>query len=274
MNSMTKSACDRFDLAEAKLKSFTRSAVRTKVMLCLMSGEKEVGELEEEIGLRSSTILHSIKEMIEASLIKRTGEGYALTNIGKIQALLLNELVSTIVALDLHQEFWLTHVLSGIPTKLLVKIGKIVTSEILRGSPEAVLRTQEFFISELQRSKEIHGVSPIIIPGYAEAVAVAVENGANVDLVLTEDILNIVLKEYPEVIKGLLAHDNFKLYCLKSRTTPAFTVTDSLFSLGLFRLDGEYDPVQDLNCVGEDAREWGMELFEYYRNMSEQITCV
>ena len=33
------SACDKYDLAETKLKAFTRSAVRTKVMLCLLEGE-------------------------------------------------------------------------------------------------------------------------------------------------------------------------------------------------------------------------------------------
>jgi len=53
------------NLAEPKLKAFTRSAVRMKVLLNLLEEEKNVGGLEKELGIRTSRILHSIKEMIE-----------------------------------------------------------------------------------------------------------------------------------------------------------------------------------------------------------------
>ena len=270
MNSMTKSACDRFDLAEAKLKSFTRSAVRTKVMLCLISGEKEVGELEEEICIRSSTILHSIKEMIEASLIKRTVEGYALTNIGKIQALLLNELVSTITVLDQHQDFWLNHDLSGIPQDLQMNIGMLSLSDVVAGDPIALLKAQEYFMEMVVESKEIKGVSPIIIPGYAEAMSIPARKGAEIDLILTRPILEIVLKEHRQEFSELMKLDNFRLYCLDKDIKVAFTVTDAHLYLGLYRLDGTYDLGNDLFCRGDSATNWGRKLFEYYLSMSNR----
>jgi predicted transcriptional regulator len=99
------SACKRYDLAEEQIKAFSRSGVRAKTMLCLKDGPKTASDLESLIGTRSSTILHSIKEMRDAHLIRKTESGYALTNIGNIQALLLDDLVSSIITLGENKGF-------------------------------------------------------------------------------------------------------------------------------------------------------------------------
>lgn len=267
-------ACDTYDLAEDRIKAFSRSSVRAKIMLCLTDGPKTAAEMEKSIGTRVSTILHAVKEMNSEDLIIKASRGYALTNIGLIQARVLEELINTIVTLDRHKEFWLTHDISGIPVGLQRKIGMLGISEVLKGDPAAILKTQEFFISELKKSKEIHGVSPIIVPGYSEAIAVAVGNGAQVDLILTSNILSIVLKEYREMIQDLLFCENFRLYRINDNITVAFTVTDSILSLGLFRIEGGYDVASDLNCLGPEAKTWGMELFAHYLSLSERITNV
>jgi predicted transcriptional regulator len=257
-----------FDLAEEQLKAFTRSAVRTKIMLCLMDRELSGGDLEKEMDIRVSTILHSMKEMIDDDLAKRTPGGYSLTNIGKIQALLLDELVSAIVALDQRKGFWLSHDLRSIPNDLLSKIGKISQSQIMEADPSALLKVAEHAIAEMVKAKEIYGLSPIIVPGFSEAIAKAVRNGANVNLILTNDIIKEVKKHYYNTIKDLLSRDNFKLYLFSEEVKIAFTVIDSLLSLGLYRTDGGYDLGEDLICIGAPARSWGLELFEYYKKRS------
>lgn len=264
-------AYDVYDLAEKQLKAFTRSKVRAKVMLCLMDGDMKVGEIEEKIGIRATTILHAIKDMSEGGFISKTVDGYALTSIGRMQTLLLDELVTSIVLLDQQRNFWLTHDISGIPDVLLAKIGMLGQSEILTGDPAAILRTQDFFVSELMKSKEINGVSPIIVPDYPNAIFVAVTNGAKVNLILTKTILDIVIKEHLDLLKALSEYDNFKLYRIDKDIRTAFTVTDSYLSLGLFRIDGGYDVGNDLNSFGDEARQWGLELFRYYLDMSELI---
>ncbi|MCJ7444224.1 MAG: DUF1724 domain-containing protein [Methanotrichaceae archaeon] len=257
-------ACEFFDLAEGQLKGFTRSGVRTKVLLCLEERAKTAAELEDEIGIRTSTILHSIKDMMEHNLIGKSGQGYFLTNIGKIQAKLLDDLISAMVILDQYKDFWLTHDISGIPENLLLRIGVLSQSQILSADPAALLKVYENFISELLKSENIYGVSPIVLPEYANAIAAAVNNGAKVELILTENVMKIVLKDHYIILKNLLEHEDFKLYKINHEVKVAFTVTDSLISLGLFGLDGVYDMVEDLICTGKKAQEWGMELFNYY----------
>ena len=271
MNSKDETACDKYDLAEDKLKSFTRSAVRTKVMLCLLAGDLNVRSLETELGTRASTILHTVKDMIEENVVAKTPQGYALTNVGRIQALLLAELMNTITVLDEHQDFWLTHDISGIPVDLQMKIGMLDQSDVVVGDSIALLKAQEYFMNKVLESRKIWGVSPIIIPGYAEAMAIPIQKGAQVDLILTDTILKIVLKDYRDLMKVLMERDNFRLYRIKDDIKVAFTVTDADLYMGLFRLDGTYDIGQDLYCVGDGAVAWGLDLFKYYRDLSEPL---
>lgn len=271
MNSKDKAGCNRYDLAEDRLKSFTRSAVRTKVMLCLLKGDLSAGDLVKELETRASTILHTIKDMTEENLVAKTPRGYALTNVGRIQAIILEELVNTIIVLDQHEDFWLTHDLSSIPVELQKRIGMLTESEIITSNSAAVLKSHEHFLKELEQAKEIYGVSPIIAPGHGEMTRKAIKNGIPVELILTDRILEIASKENQDLGSDLLRYDNFKLYHLKEDVRVAFTVTDTILSLGLYRLDGTYDLTGDLICVGEDAKNWGRELFQYYRNKAEMI---
>jgi predicted transcriptional regulator len=268
------STCDRYDIAEDALKSFTRSKVRTKILLCLNEGAKSTSDLEKEMGIRNTTILHAIREMTDSDLVIRTDHGYCLTNLGKMQAYMLTDMIDFVLVLEKYGDFWLTHDISAIPESLLTRIGMLSKSEILEGDPADILKTQEFFISELRRAKVIRGLSPIIIPGYAEAMATAVMNGAEVDLILSKPIMDIVAKEHPEILKQLIDVDNFRLYRIDMDVTAAFTVTDSFFSLGLFRIDGGYDVGKDLNCVGGAAIAWGNGLFDHYLSKSNRIKSI
>jgi len=264
----------KYELAESQLKGFTRSAVRTKIMLYLQEGEKNSGELEKEFGVRASTILHSIKEMIDSDIVKKGNKGYVLTNVGRIQALLLDNLVSAILVIDTFKNFWLSHNTDDIPDHLLEQIGMLNQSEILEGDIANILKTQEYWISEVINSKEIAGVSPIITPAYPEAIVKALQNGAKVDLILTKPVFEIVLKDYRDALNALLKMENFTLYRIDKDLKIAYTVTDSYLSLGLFRLEGGYDVGNDLNCFGEGAIKWGKKLFEYHKSMSLLIKSI
>jgi predicted transcriptional regulator len=264
-------AYDKYDLAEIHLKGFTRSAVRTKTLLCLNNHDMETYELEKELEVRATTILHSIKDMIEEGLVRKSNKGYSLTNVGKVDAMLIDQLVSTMSVLDEHRDFWLTHDISGIPTKLITRIGLLSQSDVVASDPIALLKAQEYFMEQVIESKEIHGVSPIVVPGYAEAIAAPVMKGAETDLILTDSLLKIVAREYHDAINELMNYENFRLYRIRDDIKVAFTVTDAHLYLGLFRLDGTYDIGQDLFCTGKGAVAWGFELFEYYRGISKPV---
>lgn len=267
-------ACDRYDLAEEQLKAFTRSAVRTKIMLCLKDEVMDSGSLARLIGIRASTVLHTIKGLIDEGLVVKASKGHSLSNLGQIQAYLLDNLVSTIVTLEQQKDFWQTHDISGIPYRLLERLDMLGRSEVTMGDPVALLRTHEYFINKLKTSSMIHGVSPIIAPGYSDSIATAITNGAHVELILTNTILDIVKSEYRDVLSQLLGCESFRLYSIDDPVRVAFTVTDNMLYLGMFRLEGDYDLGTDLTCKGEQAVQWGMELFDHYRRIARRISSI
>ncbi len=268
------SSSDKYDLAGTKLKAFTRSAIRSKLMFCLLEKSQDAAELEKKMRIRSTTIHHSVRELIDENLVAKKDGGYELTNTGRIQVLVLERLVDTFAALVHYQDFWLNHDISGIPLELQKNIGMLARAEIITSDSSAPLRTHEYILAELYKAREIHGASPVIYSGYSEAIARAVERGTQIDLILTDKILNIVKKDYTDLVRELLRHENFRLYGTAAEVKEAFTVTDTILSLGLFRLDGDYDIGNDLVCRGDKAMKWGMDLFDYYLCMSTQVSDV
>jgi predicted transcriptional regulator len=265
------SSLSECDLAEDRLKAFTRSAVRTKTILCLVEKEMDSGDLERKIGIRASTILHTLKDMIEEDLAFKSKRGYALTNIGRIQAMLLDDLVGAVASLNQHREFWLNHDLGGIPPELQKKIGMLAQSEIIKGSPETPLKSLEYFTQELLKSKEIYGVSPVAVTGYPDVIANSTIAGAKVAIILTDPVFKVIASEHKDLLRSLLQCDNFKLFRIDKDVKVSFTVTESFLNLALTRMDGSYDLSNDLVCTGDHAIAWGRMLFEFYRNESELI---
>lgn len=263
---------DYYDLAEDQLKAFTRSEVRTKIMLLLKDTMATSGDLEEKMGIRSTTILHSMKELINSGLITKKDGAYLLTNVGKIQVLLLDRLIGAIVLLEQQEEYWLNHDLSGIPEELLAKIGMLAYSERITSDPTAPLKSLEKFMQELSKSKDIRGVSSFIAPGFPELIRTCVKSGSNVELILTNTLLAKISEDSSSMGSDLLDYPNFKLYLLDRDINIGFTVTESLLALGLWRLNGTIDLAGgELICIGEDATVWGRELFDYYKSRSKPI---
>ena len=268
---MVSTGKDKYDLAEPDLKSFTRSSIRTKVMLTLLDGGKTASELGKIMNTRESTILHTLRSLTDSNLVDKKNQEYSLTNIGGIQALILDELVNTIVTINEHHDYWLCHDLSGIPIELQKRIGMLGQGEIIKDSPETPLKSLDYFISTLSNSREVFGVSPIMVRGYPEAISQIVKNGTYVEIILTNPVVKVVVSEQKVLLNDLLDRENFKLYSIDKDVKLSFTVTESFLNLGLSRIDGSYDLGTDLIYSGKKAVEWGKMLFQHYRSISEQL---
>lgn len=265
---------DKYDMIEENLKSFTRSKVRSKLLLCLLeNNEMSSSDLGNELGSRITTVLHAIKELIESDLVRKSTHGnYMLTNLGKIQAYQLENAINSVIVMDNYRNFWNTHDICGIPPFLMQSIGVLAQSEIIASDNFDPLKTQNYFLEEVVNSEKIYGVSPIIMPDFPTLISALIKKESDVNLILTTDILKIAYEEYYDLMGTLINYKNLHLYCIDEIVTVAFTVTDTFLNLGLFRIDGGYDLGSDLICMGGDAIRWGMELFNYYLEKSRLIT--
>jgi predicted transcriptional regulator len=208
----------QYELDDSGLKSYTRSTVRMKLLLSLIEGEKDAGRIRTEINTDTTTTLHSLKELINEELVVRTAAGYRLTNLGKIHAIKLDELVSTVATIGQQKNFFLNHDIRGIPLEHLRTIGMLYQDEPLVSDTAAPFSRQAYLIRELSEAREIHCISPIIAPGYPEAIINAARGGAKVDLVLREPVLRIIQRDYGDLLSELMRSDNVRLYKQARRT--------------------------------------------------------
>jgi len=248
------------------------SELRRGILVSLREGKKALSELRTELEISSTTAIHALRELEKEHLVLQDEHrDYALTKIGEVIALKLSDFIDAIKVLKKHEDFWLTHDLSGIPPHLLEKIGWLKDSALIEAPATDVLKIFTDFIDILKNSKEIRGITSMFIPEFGSLLEeLAIEKNVDVELILTEEILEGIDKE---TLKRIFVDKSskLKLYMMKEDTKVAFTVTDYLISFGLFNIDGTYDWNKDLVSYNRKAIEWGRELFEWYCKRAERF---
>ncbi len=261
---------ERYQLVEADLKMFSRSGVRSKIMLILLEGGKTVGELEKITNTRSTTLLHSIKDLIDLDLVEKKHQAYSLTNIGRIQAVALEDLLNTIITINRHHKFWRYHDLSSIPLELQKSIGMLGSGEIIEDAPETPLKIWEDFINSLITAKVIRSVTSIMIKGFITAIPKAIESGADVEIIVTNEVLEAI-SMWKDYINKDLRKENFKLFVIDDDVKISFTMTESFLKMGLANIDGSFDLGADVMYRGEKPVMWGTMFYDYYKRQSKRI---
>ena len=188
---------------------------------------------------------------------------YALTNVGRIVAVAQAQQKSTKAFIEAHRDFLQSHDISGIPTHLLPRLGEL-KGILVQDNFEPMAIIHEF-IKRVTEATWIKGVSGHVARGYTDAVGEIAMKSAEIELVLTTD----VIMELPEAwLEEMLSLPNFRLYETETARV-GLCCMDSGLSLG-FPIGNIYDIANDLFC-GPEALPWGLDLFEWYKKHATPI---
>lgn len=253
------------------LKFLTASDVRTKIIIVLNSGLKNLSDLKDETNLNSSTILHGMSQLEEKNLTIKQSGGYSLSQTGKIVALNIINLIEASTSLEELEKIFLHHEITPIPEYLLESVGSLKNSYVVESTPTDVMKPHAVQAELIQNSKDVKYISSVLLPQKIESFEEMLEKGS-LQLILTSEILEkwIEIKGRDNLKKALLEKD-FKLWRIKENVKISFTVSDTFIALGLFSTDGIYDLHKYLIGVDEDAIEWGNRLFNYFLERSEKV---
>ena len=259
---------EQYNKAKDILKFLTSSSIRTSIMIILNESPKNLSELKQELNSESSTIIHSLNELEKREFIFKTGDKYILSQKGHIFALKLINLIKTIDTVKNHEKLWLDHEISGIPEDLLIKIGDLNNSTLVKSDFTNINKPHTTFTQLLEQANEMKGVSPVYHPDFPEIISTLISENVDIQLIVTISILKILNQG---ILNELLSKKNFKLYVIDEDVREAFTVTNNFISFGLFIVDGIYDYSMDLVSDDKDAIAWGEKLFEYYLEKSKRV---
>jgi predicted transcriptional regulator len=86
------------------LKFITSSDIRAKIIISLKEGQKKLGDLKDEVHMRSSSILHSMSQLESRNLIVREFQSYSLSQTGKMVAIILIDIVDSFSLMKKHKD--------------------------------------------------------------------------------------------------------------------------------------------------------------------------
>ncbi|MDD3492745.1 MAG: winged helix-turn-helix domain-containing protein [Candidatus Thermoplasmatota archaeon] len=261
----------RYDEVGDLLKFITSSSVRTKMMIGLMDGPQPSGAMREAIGVSASTVIHAARDLEKEQLLEEWDDGYHLTALGRIVAGKLSDTIDTMAVLNKHRNFWLTHDVQAIPRPFLDRLGEIQSYDVVTSSVKDIFKTFGIFIDFATRAQQLRGVSPVFVDQFVTLIQKLLKRGADVQLVITGEVLGELKNKDRTGLRQTLGDSHLGMWVIDEPVRVAFTVTESMLSLGLFGMDGVYDVSHDLVSKHQGAINWGRELFEHYRSRARPL---
>lgn len=251
------------------------SKLRASLLMNLIEKPKKLGEIRDELGSSSSTILHALEELESSDLVMKKQKGFELTSTGIIFALNLKNIFGISETIENQKDFWTQHDISGIPHGFLKRLGDLKNAFLIKSETDDLGKVHQTFLKVISESKELKGISPIFHPDFVSVVKDLIDKGVDVELIVTEQVFqNTRLSVGLDALMPPIKNGRLRVF-LKDKLKIAMTITDRVLSLGLFTLGGAYDYSMDLVAEASEAIEWGKELFNHYlieaKNVSEII---
>ena len=248
-----------------------RSELKLKILLSLLSGERKIADLRSDVETRDTTILHVLEEFGELCLTTKSQGVYRLSSLGLLETNVFKELISTTEVIEKFKDFWLLHNVADIPSHLLLNIGALSDALLVRTDATELDIVHTKILEILKTSKKVRGISPVFHRDYVPVVERLLKEGNSVELIFSSKVLNRTLTSAETgLIKKYIQEGKLKI-SLNENVKIALTVSENSFSMGLFKLNGEYDYGADLISLNQEAIEWGEHLFEDVVKVSTRI---
>jgi len=252
-----------------------RSELKQKILLSLLKRDKKLADLKNDVGSTQTTILHILKEFEKLDLTTKNAGIYSLTPLGRIEAQICQDCYDTAQVMKKFKDFWLAHDINPLPPNLLFKIGVLQNAYLVKSERSELGKVHDTFLKLMANVRKVRGISPIFHPDFVDGFKAILNSGGTIDLIITNEVFNRTFEgalstQSGELFQKYLVDGRLKIYLLDDLKI-ALTVTESVFSLGLFFLNGEYDYTTDLVSHDPKALQFGEEIFSEYLKKAERV---
>jgi len=182
-------------------------ARRERVLGVLATGPMDQRDLRDALDVSRSTAYKALRELEEAGLVARTGDGrYRLTQFGSLAYRRHSEYVAAVGRLTAART-----VVETLPDDLLVPLAFVERGHAVVASPHAPERPLDRLDEETDRSNDYRVLSPIAVPRFLPEIHEQVAEGDLVVELLVERGAVEYLREYDR-LDDALDTDGFGLF--------------------------------------------------------------
>ncbi|WP_406656166.1 winged helix-turn-helix domain-containing protein [Methanolobus sp. ZRKC2] len=248
------------------------SGKRKNMLLMLNDGPAEISSLLSNLETSRQALLPQAKILEDNYLIVKNADSYELTNIGKIIVDKMEPLLGTMDTLDNDMDYWGTHDLGFLPPSLLERIRDLQNCSIATPSMTDMFKLNSIQMDRSFASKSIFMISTLMHPEGKDLVSNLLNNGVNISMIISEDLFQKMKMNEHDAFKCFLNESNIRFFVYsKPIGFINFSVNDYSVFFRLLTKFGEHDG-KHLIADGQDAVDWGRELFEFYKQDSTEIT--
>lgn len=250
------------------------SEKRKDFLLLLKEGPKDIEEILEKLQVPRTALLPQIKKLKEEDLVIHEEGMYRLSTIGEIVVEKMQPLLDTLSVFENNEKFWADRKLTPIPPHLIKRICELGDHRLIEPDLSHTFDLNPEFVNNLSSSNYVHMFCSYFHPHFPTLFLNLARKGIEVSLILSGAVYLRLVEDFKEEGKELLNTESSSLYVLekKGMETPALVaVSNKILSLGFFNGSGRFDR-QYVISFEPQAIKWGEELFEYYRDMSREVT--
>jgi predicted transcriptional regulator len=247
---------------------------RKNLLLLLKDGPKTIEEIKTELEVSSSPIMAQIRILLKDELIVQKKDTYELSVKGKLIVPKMEPLLSTFQVFDENHDYWARQNLRTLPPHLLDRIGELGTCKELVPERTHIFDYPPEIMDPLYRSKTVMEVSSFFRPGYPGLYLDLAKRNIQVSLILEKPIFEKLISDHKKDMEEFLNLENTRLFTCAQRIELASSIiTDRFISLSMVSKDGRYYN-HEMISFEKSALAWGKELFDYYKDLSEEISKV
>ncbi|TGC06985.1 helix-turn-helix transcriptional regulator [Methanolobus halotolerans] len=248
------------------------SEKRKNVLLLLQDGSKKMQFILKALNTTRQALLPQIRILEEHYLVTQLDDSYELTTIGKLMADEMKPLLDTVKIFNMDIDYWGTRDLSFIPPYLFKRIGELKQCKSIDVPPHEIFSENKQFTKKAKKSKSVFVISSYAFPNFEKTLHELIANNVSISIIISKDLCEKLLREHLVIIKKMIRNQNIKLYMYADNFDfLQVSINDYNILLELLREDGNYDS-KKVTCSGENAPQWGKELFEHYLKNSTPIT--
>ncbi|WNY27769.1 winged helix-turn-helix domain-containing protein [Methanolapillus ohkumae] len=244
------------------------SEKRRQILLYLISGPKTIEEIKENLHSKSSPIMVQIRILIRSHLVMEKNGMYELTGLGKSTVFEMVSILDMFSVFDSCPDYWTDVDLEAFPTHLLNRIGELGQMDLYVPDRAHIFDCSRQVFEELKDAGSVIEISSIFRKTYVKDYVSVAEKGFNVTFVLSNEVLERIENEFPEIYYRYMRLDNVRFFIAPEMKMASCLITDKFVSLSLLTKDGKFFN-HDLVSRNKNAINWGIDLFYHYRALSK-----
>ena len=236
----------------------------------LSTGSKTKKELRDCVGVSSSHLAQILYKMSSIGLIKERGDTVSILPKGEYMLNICRTIKAHEDFLGEFGRYINMYILEDIPEYLVARFYELREISIVERCADIYLPHEEF-VKNLAGSKAIYGYASVFFPQYINLFSKFAEEGKNIEIIVSEDVIKAILERYKNNFKFGLKCENVKFYVSNKNFRFSFVVTDNFFSISFFLKSGIFDYKRDFMCFSKDCIRWGLDLFNYVKQHSSKV---